>query len=187
MNVSPWKITLIPIGMFAFGFALVPLYDVFCEITGVNGKNFSTQVESDPLTQQEAEKQNLIVDLRLTADPDSRDHWKLKPDKNIIAIQAGKMIKTHYQLTNPTDKPITIRAVPSVAPGHWAQYLVKIECFCFDEQHIPANGTVELPLQVTLSASTPGEVNHLTLSYRIYEQDAVKQQVQLTRQIGGES
>lgn len=170
MNVAPWKIALIPLLMFGFGFALVPLYDVFCEVTGLNGKNYSVQSaqELEKKTEQAIIK---TVDLRLTADAQSRDEFSFHPERNVIAIQSGKMIKTHYQLTNPTDQPITVRAVPSVAPGHWAKYLVKIECFCFDEQAVPPHGTVELPLQVTLSSGTPEEVNHLTLSYRIYSQD----------------
>lgn len=191
MNVSPWKITLIPIAMFAFGFALVPLYDVFCEVTGLNGKNYSVQTEAKE-TPNQTITETMVVDLRLTADAESRDHWQFEPERKVIPIQSGKMIKTHYELTNPTDKPITIRAVPSIAPGHWAKYLVKIECFCFDEQAVPPNGTVELPLQVTLSANTPEEVNQLTLSYRIYLRESetphtITQQVQLTRQAGGES
>lgn len=191
MKVSPWKITLIPISMFAFGFALVPLYDVFCEVTGLNGKNYSVQSDQ-PVTSNEEHIETMIVDLRLTSDPESRDHWQFQPEQKVIPIQSGKMIKTHYELTNPTDKEITVRAVPSIAPGHWAKYLVKIECFCFDEQPVPPNGTVELPLQVTLSANTPEEVNQLTLSYRIYLKDSEapnnkNQQAQLDRQSGGES
>jgi len=166
MKISPWKVALIPIAMFGFGFALVPLYDVFCEVTGLNGKFYSTvQNESDSAGTLMSER---VVNLRLTADADSRDQWQFFPERNLIGIQAGKMIKTHYAFTNPTNQDITIRAVPSIAPGHWAKYLVKIECFCFNEQPVPAGGSVELPLQVTLSANTPDEVNHLTLSYRIY-------------------
>lgn len=191
MNVSPWKITLIPIAMFAFGFALVPLYDVFCEITGLNGKNYSVQAEGEKSVPSN-KLDTMIVDLRLTADAESRDHWQFQPERKVIPIQSGKMIKTHYELTNPTNEPITIRAVPSIAPGHWAKYLVKIECFCFDEQPVPPNGTVELPLQVTLSANTPEEVNQLTLSYRIYLRENASteienQQVHIARQTGGES
>ncbi len=166
MKISPWKITLIPIAMFGFGFALVPLYDVFCEVTGLNGKFYST-AQSESNTTQEILSEH-VVNLRLTAHAESRDDWLFHPERNVIAIQSGKMIKTHYAFTNPTNQDITIRAVPSIAPGHWAKYLVKIECFCFDEQPVPAGGSVELPLQVTLSANTPEEVNHLTLSYRIY-------------------
>ena len=191
MNVSPWKITLIPIGMFAFGFALIPLYDVFCEVTGLNGKNYSVSSD-EPNSVSQYNEENMVVDLRLTAHAESRDHWEFHPERKLIPIQSGKMIKTHYELTNPTDQPVTIRAVPSISPGYWAKYLVKIECFCFDEQPVPPNGKVELPLQVTLSANTPDEVNHLTLSYRIYlkdspEQKKPNQQAQLNPLMGGES
>ena len=176
MKMNPWKLSLIPVGMFAFGFALVPLYDVFCAVTGLNGKFYSVSTEESLMSESgEPIEQSLVVNLRLTTDPESRDYWDFQPERSLIAIQSGRMIKTHYELTNPTAEAITIRAVPSIAPGEWAKYLVKIECFCFNEQAIPPGETVELPLQVTLSANTPDDVNHLTLSYRIY------------RQTGGES
>ncbi len=164
--LSPWKLALVPMLMFGFGFALVPLYDVFCAVTGLNGKNF--QVEKSAV---EGETGSVVVNLQLTADPSSRDDWGFHPFDKSLAIQSGRMIKTHYVLKNPTNEPVVIRAVPSVSPGYWAQYLVKIECFCFNEQAVPANGEVELPLQVTLSADTPEDVNQLTLSYRIYKQN----------------
>ena len=122
--ISPWKITLIPIAMFGFGFAMVPLYDVFCDITGLNGKNY--QVSDSVDAQEGAEANTKVVELQLTADPSSRDEWNFYPEKKEISIQSGRMIKTHYTLKNPTNEPVIVRAVPSVSPGHWAQYLVKI-------------------------------------------------------------
>ena len=164
-KLSPWKLAMVPVLMFGFGFALVPLYDVFCDLTGLNGKNYSvaSSVDINPnaLTK--------VVTLKLVADADSRDTWDFKPEKKSLDIQSGKMITTFYELTNLSDKAVTIQAIPSVAPGKWAEYLVKIECFCFTNQVIDANSTVRLPLQVTLSAKAPDEVNHLSLSYRIYQ------------------
>lgn len=170
-KISAWKITIIPVLMFGFGFALVPLYDIFCDVTGINGKNF--QVMSAAEIQGHEASEEKIVTLQLLADADSRDVWQFTPEKKHLDIQAGKMITTYYELTNNQDYPVTIQAVPSVSPGEWAEYLVKIECFCFTQQIIKAHEKVKLPLQVTLSAKAPEEVNHLSLSYRIYQSESL--------------
>lgn len=170
-NISPWTITIIPILMFGFGFALVPLYDIFCDVTGINGKNYSVMSATDANALNESSEK--IVTLQLLADADSRDVWQFTPEKKRLDIQAGKMITTYYEITNKNDHPVTVQAVPSVAPGEWAEYLVKIECFCFNQQAIPPHTTIKLPLQVTLSAKAPEEVNHLSLSYRIYQSESL--------------
>ncbi len=170
-KLSPWKITLIPVLMFGFGFALVPLYDVFCEVTGLNGKNF--QIFTGDKTTLENSGAHQTAVLQFLADADSRDNWQFKPEKKSMELQAGKLMTTYYEVTNPHDYPVTIQAVPSVAPGEWAEYLVKIECFCFTQQVVPAHSKVKLPLQVTLSAKAPKEVNHLSLSYRLYQSESL--------------
>jgi cytochrome c oxidase assembly protein subunit 11 len=170
-KISPWKITIIPVLMFGFGFALVPLYDIFCDVTGINGKNYSVMNAIDFEGSDESSEK--VVTLQLLADADSRDVWQFTPEKKRLDIQAGKMITTYYEITNSNDYPVTIQAVPSVAPGEWAEYLVKIECFCFNQQMIPPHEKIKLPLQVTLSAKAPKEVNHLSLSYRIYQSESL--------------
>lgn len=170
-KLSPWKITLIPVFMFGFGFALVPLYDIFCEVTGLNGKNFQV-FTGDKTTLENSAVQKTAV-LQFLADADSRDNWQFQPEKKTMELQAGKLMTTYYEVTNPHDYPVTIQAVPSVAPGEWAEYLVKIECFCFTQQVVPAHSKVKLPLQVTLSAKAPKEVNHLSLSYRLYQSESL--------------
>lgn len=170
-KLSPWKLSLIPLAMFGFGFALVPLYDIFCDVTGLNGKNFQVSSLSDLLNENSNSVQS--ARLQFLADADSRDLWQFKPENKTLDLQAGKLITTYYELTNPYDYPVTIQAVPSVAPGEWAEYLVKIECFCFTQQEVPARGHVKLPLQVTLSAKAPNEVNHLSLSYRLYQSESL--------------
>ncbi len=170
-KMSPLKLSLVPLLMFGFGFALVPLYDIFCEVTGINGKNYS--VASSETVNQESMATGHSVPLRFMADADSRDVWNFTPEKKLLNIQAGKMITTYYEITNDRDVEVTVQAVPSIAPGEWAEYLVKIECFCFNQQKIPAHTTVRLPLQVTLSSKAPEEVNHLSLSYRIYQSESL--------------
>ncbi|MGK0443494.1 MAG: cytochrome c oxidase assembly protein subunit 11 [Bermanella sp.] len=170
-KMSPWKLSLVPIFMFGFGFAMVPLYDIFCEVTGLNGKNY--EVFSGDINSLINEDGIQTANLQMLADADSRDLWQFQPENKHLELQAGRLITTYYELTNPYDYPVTIQAVPSVAPGEWAEYLVKIECFCFTQQVVPAKSTMKLPLQVTLSAKAPKEVNHLSLSYRLYQSETL--------------
>jgi len=170
-KLSPLKLSIIPLLMFGFGFALVPLYDIFCQVTGINGKYY--QVADEASLKLESSQGEKIIPLRLLADADSRDVWNFTPEKSLLKIQAGKMITTYYEITNSQDVEVTVQAVPSIAPGEWSEYLVKIECFCFNQQKIPPHSTVRLPLQVTLSSKAPEEVNHLSLSYRIYQSDSI--------------
>lgn len=167
-KLSPWKLSLVPLAMFGFGFAMVPLYDIFCDVTGLNGKNF-TVFEGGHADDVSNNAYVQTATLKFLADPDSRDVWQFTPESKSLELEAGKMITTYYEITNKQDKAVTIQAVPSVAPGKWAEYLVKIECFCFTSQLVEANSSIKLPLQVTLSAKAPEEVNHLSLSYRIYQ------------------
>lgn len=171
-KLSPWKLSLVPLAMFGFGFALIPLYDIFCEVTGLNGKNY-TVMEGGLSQEEKSTVSTQTAVLSFLADPNSRDTWAFAPELNSLKLEAGKMVTTYYELTNNQDQAVTIQAVPSVAPGRWAEYLVKIECFCFTSQVIEANSSVRLPLQVTLSAKAPEDVNHLTLSYRIYQTENV--------------
>jgi cytochrome c oxidase assembly protein subunit 11 len=170
-KMSPLKLSLVPLLMFGFGFALVPLYDIFCEVTGINGKYYG--VANSQTINSDSKLTGQIVPLRFLADADSRDVWHFTPEKTLLNIQAGKMITTYYEITNDSDVEVTVQAVPSISPGEWAEYLVKIECFCFNQQKIPARSTVRLPLQVTLSSKAPEEVNHLSLSYRIYQSESL--------------
>ncbi len=167
-KLSPWKLSLIPIGMFGFGFALIPLYDIFCDVTGLNGKNF-TVFESGVGFDESEYSELKTAKLQFLSDPESRDKWQFTPEFKSLNLESGKMVTTYYEITNTQNQAVSIQAVPSVAPGAWAEYLVKIECFCFTNQLIEANSSIRLPLQVTLSAKAPSDVNHLSLSYRIYE------------------
>lgn len=150
---------------------MIPLYDIFCEVTGLNGKNYQVLEMDQALNQSDQNDGLQRATLKFLADADSRDKWQFSPEFKSLNLEAGKMITTFYEVTNYKDKPVTIQAVPSVAPGEWAEYLVKIECFCFNEQIIQPGESLKLPLQVTLSAKAPSEVNHLSLSYRLYEID----------------
>lgn len=159
--------------MFGFAFALVPLYDIFCEITGINGKTSSQAA--------------LVSEIDGSAPPDDREvtivflgkvargmPWDFRPSEDQLTVQPGVMSRTTYYARNRSRKSITGQAVPSVSPGQAAQYLKKVECFCFEQQELPAGEETEMGVNFFVDAELPADINELTLSYTMFRVDDVE-------------
>lgn len=173
------KLVLFPCLMFGFGFLLIPLYDVFCDITGLNGKFDLTnaqkineqQIEIDRSLGKPAQAIDLIphqVTLQFTTASDLENVWQFKPDINQLVINTGEQYKTVFHLQNPTGQAMEFTAIPSISPGLASEYLIKTECFCFQKQILQPGDQVEMPLAFQLRKDTPTEYAKLTLAYRIY-------------------
>jgi len=160
------KLLAITLAMFLFGFALVPLYDVFCDITGLNGKT-SNQAAAKPLSTITDEQRQVRVQLLPLGELASQ--WRFRADTASVTLHPGAVMNTHFTVTNPTDKPVVVQAVPSVTPGQFAQYLHKIECFCFNQQPLGPNETKQMPLQFYLDSALPADVATLTLAYTLFD------------------
>ena len=164
------KLVLFPCLMFGFGFLLIPLYDVFCDITGLNGKfDLSpNQSKSQSMTSSAAILSSHKVILQFTAASDQQDTWQFKPATEQLEVSTGQQYKTHFTLHNPTNSPMEFTSIPSISPGLAAEYLIKTECFCFQKQILQAGEKVEMPLVFQLRNDTPSDYKKLTLAYRIY-------------------
>jgi len=168
------KLGLVPIVMFGFAFALVPLYTVFCEITGLNGK--TNGVSYDPVTEYVVD-QNRRVTVDFLAATAPGFPVKFYPKMNKLEVIPGKMYTIKYIAENRSDTVITGQAIPSVAPGHAAQYFKKIECFCFTNQTFQPKEPVEMPVSFIVEPALDKSVVNITLSYnffRIKDTDQVK-------------
>ena len=164
-----WKLGLIPVFMFGFGFALIPLYDVFCDITGLNGKIDlvpGAVLSSDSGTVKTGAATELQI--QFTATSDQEQLWQFKPLEPIKDIRAGQQYKTAFTISNPTDRTIQFHSVPSVSPGLANDYLIKTECFCFQQQELAPGQSLEMPLVFQVRADIPEEYRKLTLAYRLY-------------------
>ena len=115
--------------MFAFGFALVPLYDVFCEVTGLNGKVFQSEHSDNLLTDE-----GRSIALQFISTNNENMPWTFKPSKQVMKIETGKYHTATFYVKNTTNKRMVAQAVPSVAPSNAAAHLKKLECFCFEQQ-----------------------------------------------------
>lgn len=157
------------VGMFAFGFALVPLYDVICDVTGLNGKGKTQEqyVLTDELAPTVDEARQVTV--QFTVNGELVDDWDFRPSTRRMVVKPGEMHRLTYTVTNPYDHAVTSQAIPSIAPNIASSYLNKIECFCFEEQVLQAGETVEMPLQFFVDPELPERISKLTLAYRLYD------------------
>jgi len=159
------KLVLFPCLMFGFGFLLIPLYDVFCDITGLNGKfDLSNTQQSQTNISTITPHQ---VTLQFTAASDQKI-WQFQPEIAALKITTGQQYQTFFTLNNPTDNIMEFTSIPSISPGLAAEYLIKTECFCFQRQRLQPGEQIEMPLVFQLRNELPKEYAKLTLAYRIY-------------------
>jgi cytochrome c oxidase assembly protein subunit 11 len=157
-------LALFAVGMFGFAFALVPLYDVFCELTGLNGKTGEqVVVVEEPVRVVDRE-----VKVEFLAHVGRGMPWEFRPEDAHITVQPGEMVTTNYYARNRADQGITGQAVPSVTPGLAAVHLHKVECFCFRQQQLAAGADMLMPLTFYVDAELPEDIETLSLSYTLF-------------------
>jgi cytochrome c oxidase assembly protein subunit 11 len=157
------KVAALGVAMFGFGFALVPLYDVFCEITGFGGKTAAAAVVV-------AETPDVARTVRvefLTSVPRGVP-FTLEPEVSHMDVHPGQMYETHFRAENLTGSTLTAQAVPSVAPGIAARYFNKAECFCFTSQQFEPHQELDLKLAFMVATELPAHVDTLSLSYTYF-------------------
>jgi cytochrome c oxidase assembly protein subunit 11 len=150
--------------MFGFGYALVPLYDVFCEVTGLNGKTGDQVV----LQEQQVVDESRLVKVVFLASLNESMPWRFKPEQSFIEVHPGKPTTVNYIAKNISDKNLTGQAVPSVAPGLAAAYFQKTECFCFTQQELKPGEEKIMPVTFIVDSQLPEKMNELILSYTFF-------------------
>lgn len=150
--------------MFGFAFALVPLYNVFCQVTGINGKTGGPVAA----TLVEPEDKSRLITVQFVAYINEGLPWEFRPDVTEVKVHPGERKLVHFYAKNLASGDIVAQAVPSVAPGLGAKYFHKIECFCFHQQHLAPGQEVEMPLLFFLDTALPDDIQTLTLSYTLY-------------------
>ncbi len=163
-----FKLAIGTIVMFGFAFALVPLYDVFCDITGLNGKTDATPYAWSEAAQQGSEESHQVR-LQFVAVNNAQLAWSFGPVQAEMAVDTGASYLTHYRAVNNTDREMTVQAVPSVSPSRAAAYLRKIECFCFNRQTLQAGESKDMPIRFVLDSEIPDDVKVMTLSYTLFD------------------
>lgn len=165
---SAARLGVVVIAMFGFGFALVPLYNVFCELTGLNGK--TGRVEAGALDGRVDESR--LVTVEFTGSVNSRLPWEFAPKTYRMKVHPGKVYEATFIARNLAPDGRVGQAIPSVAPATASRYFDKTECFCFSPQKFEAGETRELPLRFVVDTRLPSEIKTLTLSYTFFESKA---------------
>lgn len=159
------KLFLLTVAMFGFGYALVPLYAVFCQLTGLNGTTGRADAQA---VQESAVDSSRWVTVEFTGQVMGNLPWEFRPLQKKIRLHPGDSAVIKYYARNLADDTIIGRAVPSVAPNKAAPHFKKIECFCFSQQELKPGQSEEMPVRFLLERDLPRDVKTLTLSYAFY-------------------
>lgn len=156
---------LLVVAMFGFGFLLVPLYDVICDLAGINGKVDLVAYEMN----EDIVVTNRSINIQFVALNNNEMPWTFKPKHTSIKVHPGKDYSTVFYASNPTSHNMTAQAVPSITPGYAAKYFHKIECFCFKQQELEAGTAEEMGLRFVIDAEIPESIHTITLTYTLFD------------------
>lgn len=156
----------IVVGMLGVSFAAVPLYRIFCQVTGFGGTTQRTETAPSEIL-------NRKITIRFDSNVARDLPWKFKPVQRTVEINIGKTALVFYQATNNSDKPVTGTASFNVTPEVAGRYFSKIECFCFTEQLLAAGQVVQMPVQFfidpeIINDASARDIQEITLSYTFF-------------------
>ncbi len=159
------RLVLLVFAMFGFGFALVPLYDVFCDITGLNGKTGTVDARLVPA---DAVDRTRVITVEFTGNTAGGLPWDFRPSVAKMEVHPGALTRTTYVARNTSSRAVIGRAIPSVTPGEAAAHFKKTECFCFTEQTLEPGEVKEMSVQFVVESDLPPGINTITLSYAFF-------------------
>ena len=166
-RLSALKLGVVFVAMFGFSFALVPLYDMLCEVTGFGGR--TGVVEASSLDGQVDISRT--VKVQFLANTNSKLPWQFKPTVTSMEVHPGEVYETTYVAVNASSTAVTGQAVPNVSPPLASKYFNKTECFCFDNQELKASEKKTMPVRFIVDRSIPKSVTSVTLSYTFFRVD----------------
>lgn len=162
------KLALLTVAMFAFGYALVPLYDIFCEVTGIGDRTGTPTATAYAPTEPDLDR---VIEIEFVASVNQDAPWEFRPAVSRMQVHPGKLYQTTFFARNTAARDQVGQAVPSVAPGQANKYLQKTECFCFREQRFEAGEGRDMPVVFFIDPELPDYVDTVTLSYTFFAQD----------------
>lgn len=159
------NLVLIAAGMFGFGYVLVPIYDVFCDITGLNGKVASVAAAEAA----GAIDENREVTVEFVTSLNQSAPMVFRAETFKMKVHPGQYYTVNFYAENLTDKPMIARAIPSITPGPAAEFFTKTQCFCFDEQSFDANEGKTMPVRFVVDPKLPERYKTITLAYTFFD------------------
>ncbi len=158
---------LIALAMFGFGFAMAPLYNVFCSLTGLNGRTSNKPVAAV----QSGVDTTRTVTVEFVANVNGTAPWEFRPAVTKLEVHPGQFYRTTFFAQNLTGEPLVGQAIPSVTPGPAATHFQKIECFCFSRQAFKPHESRDMPVVFRLDSAVSSDISTVTLSYTFFKVD----------------
>ncbi len=156
--------------MFAFGYALVPLYKKICEMTGINVLTRRDDVALLKNTQVDTTRT-----VSIEFDANTQGPWLFKPEKRHMDVHPGEVVQVNYDIHNNLPRKVQGQAIPSYAPMQAASHFHKLECFCFKQQPFEPSQTKSFPVVFVIDPKLPQDIKTITLSYTFFEVAGVAQ------------
>lgn len=161
-----WQLSAFVAGSFAFGWALIPLYDVLCEVTGIGTqKNLTTAAAATPLI---VDTQRLVTVEFMTILP-TVGNWEFEPEQASMQVHPGELYEAKFTAHNLTGHDTVAQAVASFAPSKASAWFHKTECFCFTPQSFLRGEQRVMPVRFFVDPDLPAYVDRLTLAYTFYD------------------
>jgi cytochrome c oxidase assembly protein subunit 11 len=163
------RLVIMAVAMFGFGFlVLPPLYDVFCEITGLGGKTNRTAA-----VVAETPDEGRLLKLEFVTSVNAYAPWEFHAETDGMSIKPGALYDATFIARNLADRSKIAQAVPSVAPQQAAKYFKKLECFCFTTQEFAAGEEKRMPVRFIVDSDLPAHIDTITLSYTFFDTERV--------------
>ena len=163
-----WKLLAIAAGAFGFGFALVPLYNVLCSVTGYGDQAKLLQ----KVSAIEHPDVNRTVTVEFLTDVASNGEWEFRPVKRRIEVHPGELYTAEFYAHNLTGRDTVAQAVPNISPSEVAAYFHKTECFCFAPQHFKINEGRNMPVRFIIDPAMPSHIDLITLAYTFFDESS---------------
>jgi cytochrome c oxidase assembly protein subunit 11 len=167
------KLTVVALGMFAFGYALIPIYKHICEMTGINILALGEKELPGSGNARLSKADNSQIDTSRTItvefDANARGPWQFKPMQSSVQVHPGQLMSVMYEFQNVQDRSMSAQAIPSYAPSESSAHFNKMECFCFNQYTLAPGEKKQWPVVFVIDPKLSKSVNTITLSYTFFE------------------
>jgi cytochrome c oxidase assembly protein subunit 11 len=164
------KLVVVALAMFAFGYALVPVYRSICTAIGINVLSVSERAGSEGADARSANSQvDATRTISVEFDANARGPWEFEPAQRSLDVHPGQMVSVMYEFRNTQNRTMVAQAIPSYAPKQAAPYFNKLECFCFTEHTLAPGESRRWPVVFVIDPKLPADVKTITLSYTFFE------------------
>ncbi len=164
------KLSIVAVGMFAFGYALIPIYKTICEVTGINilalgERDIPGAKATMPANTQVDTSRTITVEF----DANARGPWSFQPAQRSVKVHPGEMTTVMYEFQNTQDRRMSAQAIPSYAPHQASTHFNKLECFCFNQYTLEPGEKKSWPVVFVIDPKLSKDVATITLSYTFFE------------------